>query len=87
VTFLLHALNYLLATAMWFVLGRLVLSMFIRNPKNQIWQLFLILTDPVYRATRWLTRGRVAERWLGPLSILWLLLARLLLGRLLFTIL
>ncbi|MHB8764159.1 MAG: hypothetical protein ACYDA8_07475 [Deferrisomatales bacterium] len=78
-TLLLHALNYLLATAMWFVLGRLFLSMFIRNVKNPIWQLFLLLTDPVYRLTARMTGNRVPEQWLGPVSILWLVLGRVLL--------
>ncbi len=77
-TTLLVAFNYLLATAMWFVLGRMFMGLFIRNPRNPVWQLFLLLTDPVYRVTRWLTRDRVPEKWLGVTTILWLVVGRVL---------
>jgi hypothetical protein len=68
--------NLLLATAMWLVLGRLALRLFIRNPRNAVWQMFLIATDPVYRVSRALTAGRVPESWLWLVSLVWLLLAR-----------
>jgi hypothetical protein len=71
--------NHLLSTAMWFIVGRLVLRVFIRDPQNFIWQLFLIATEPLYRASRWLTGGRVPERWLWLVSLAWLLALRVVL--------
>ena len=70
--------NFLLATAMWFVLGRLVLRLFIRNSNNPMWQLFLIVTAPVYHVSRALTWHRLPERWDWLVSLLWLLIARIL---------
>jgi hypothetical protein len=78
----LQTANFLLATAQWLILGRLVLRLFIRNPQNAVWQMFLIATDPPYRVSRFLTGGRVPESWLWLVSLLWLLAARLLLLRL-----
>ena len=68
--------NFLLATAMWFIVGRLVLRAFIRNEANPIWQMFLIITEPPYRVSRALTGGRVPERWIWLVSLVWLLVAR-----------
>jgi hypothetical protein len=73
----LNVANILLATAMWFILGRLVLRVFIRNERNPVWQMFLIITEPPYRVSRALTRGRVPEGWIWLVSLAWLLLARL----------
>jgi hypothetical protein len=74
---LFNTLNFLLATAMWLILGRLVLRVFIRNPRNAVWQMFLISTAPPYRVSRLLTFGRVPEGWLWLVSLAWLLLARI----------
>jgi hypothetical protein len=74
---LFNTLNFLLATAMWLILGRLVLGLFIRNPRNAVWQMFLISTDPPYRVSRFLTAGRVPEGWLWLVSLVWLLAARI----------
>jgi hypothetical protein len=73
----LNVANILLATAMWFILGRLVLRVFIRNERNPVWQMFLIVTEPPYRVSRALTGGRVPEGWLWLVSLAWLFLARL----------
>lgn len=73
----LQTANFLLATAQWLILGRLVLRLFIRNPRNAVWQMFLIATDPPYRVSRFLTGGRVPEDWLWLVSLLWLLVARI----------
>jgi hypothetical protein len=62
---------------MWLILGRLALGLFIRNPRNAIWQVFLVATDPVYRVSRALTGGAIPERWLSLVSLVWLLGARL----------
>ncbi|HEY7140534.1 MAG TPA: hypothetical protein VIE44_10575 [Methylomirabilota bacterium] len=78
----LQTANFLLATAQWLILGRLLLRLFIRNPRNAVWQMFLIATDPPYRVSRFLTGGRVAENWLWLVSLLWLLAARIVLARL-----
>ena len=74
--FALQTLNYLLATAQWLILGRLVMRLFVRNDRNAVWQVFLISTDPPYRVSRFLTGGRVPERWLWLVSLVWLLGAR-----------
>ena len=77
----LNLTNIVLATAMWFILGRLVLRVFIRNPANPIWWMFLVVTDPPYRVSRALTAGHVPERWLWLVSLVWLFAARLLVSR------
>jgi hypothetical protein len=73
----LHVLNFLLATAMWLILGRLFLRLFIRNPGNAVWQVFLVATEPPYRVSRFLTAGRVPERWIWLVSLAWLMVARI----------
>ena len=77
VDFALQTVNYFLATAQWLILGRLVLGLFIRNPANAVWQVFVISTEPPHRVSRALTRGRLGERWIPLVSLVWLLLARL----------
>jgi hypothetical protein len=76
VSVVLQTLNFLLATAQWLILGRLVLGLFVRNPRNAVWQMFLVATDPPYRVSRYLTGGRVPDRWLWLVSLAWLLAAR-----------
>ena len=78
--------NMLLATAMWLIVGRLVLRVFIRNPANPVWQMFLIATEPPYRVSRALTGWRVPERWIWLVSLVWLFAARLLVARLYTTV-
>jgi len=77
VDFAFQVVNYLLATAQWLILGRLVMGVFVRNPRNAVWQVFLIATEPPYRVTRVLTGGRVPERWLWLASLVWLMAARI----------
>ena len=72
-----YVVNFLLATAQWLIVGRMVMRLFVRNPANAVWQLFLISTEPAYRVSRALTLGRVPERWLWLVSLLWLFAARL----------
>jgi hypothetical protein len=79
---LVSVVNFLLSTAMWFILGRLVLSLFIRNEQNPIWQMFLIITEPPYRVSRVISAGRISERWIWLVSLAWLLAARILITRL-----
>ena len=71
-----YVLNFLLATAFWLTLGRLVMRFFVRNETNAVWQVFLVATDPVYRVSRALSRGRVPENWLWLVSLVWLTVAR-----------
>jgi hypothetical protein len=82
VDFVFQIANYLLATAQWLIVGRLVMGLFVRNPANPVWQVFLIATEPPYRVSRLLTGGRVPERWLWLVSILWLMVARIVVIRL-----
>lgn len=72
-----QVVNYLLATAQWLIVGRLVMGLFVRNPANAVWQVFLIATEPPYRVSRALTAGRVSERWLWLVSLVWLMVARI----------
>jgi len=73
----LYVANFLLATAQWLIVGRLVMRLFVRNPANAVWQVFLISTDPAYRVSRILTGWRVPENWLWLVSLLWLFAARI----------
>ena len=75
--FAFQVVNYLLATAQWLILGRLVMGVFVRNPRNAVWQVFLIATEPPYRVSRVLTQNRVPERWLWLVSLVWLMVARI----------
>ena len=72
-----YVVNFLLATAQWLIVGRMLMGLFVRNPANAVWQVFLISTEPAYRVSRVLTLGRVPERWLWLVSLLWLFAARL----------
>ena len=77
-----NAANFLLATAMWLIVGRIALRLFIRDAANPVWQMFLIATEPPYRVSRMLTGGRIPERWVWLVSLAWLLALRLVLSRL-----
>lgn len=45
-------LNWLLAIAMWLVIGRAVLDWLTRGRKTVVYQLFYILTEPLYQPLR-----------------------------------
>lgn len=72
-----YVLNFLLATAQWLIVGRLVMRLFVRSQSNAVWQVFLISTEPAYRVSRALTLGRAPEHWLWLISLVWLFAARL----------
>ena len=36
-----YVANFLLATAQWLIVGRLVMRLFVRDPANAVWQVFL----------------------------------------------
>jgi hypothetical protein len=57
------------------------LRLFIRNTHNPVWQLFLIVTEPLYRVSRSLTGERLSERWYWLVSLVWLLIARYVITR------
>jgi hypothetical protein len=76
VTDVFYVINFLLATAQWLIVGRMVMRPLVRNPANAVWQVFLISTEPAYRVSRVLTLGRVPERWLWLISLVWLFAAR-----------
>jgi hypothetical protein len=73
----LNAVNFLLATAQWLIVGRLVMRVFVRNEANAVWQVFLISTEPVYRLTRTLAVGKLPERWVWLAALVWLFVARI----------
>jgi len=77
-----YVVNFLLATAMWLIVGRLVLGLFVRDERNAVWQMFVIATEPPYRVSRFLTGHRLPERWIWLASLVWLLAARIALTRL-----
>ena len=72
-----YVVNFLLATAQWLIVGRMVMRPFVRNQANAVWQVFLVSTEPAYRVSRALTLGRAPERWLWLVSLIWLFAARL----------
>lgn len=74
--FVLDALNILLFAAMSFVIFRLVIGLFIRNERNPVWQAILVVTDPPYSITRTLTGGRVPERWVPAVTLVWIIAVR-----------
>lgn len=77
-----NLVNFLLSTAMWLIVGRLVLRLFIRDERNAVWQMFLIATEPPYRVSRTLTFHRLSERWTWLVSLVWLLALRIVLASL-----
>jgi hypothetical protein len=76
VVFVLDVLNILLFAAMSFVIFRLVIGMFIRNEQNPVWQALLVVTGPPYSVTRALTGGRLPERWVPALTLVWIVVVR-----------
>ncbi len=45
-------LNYTLSFLMWLVIGRAILSIFIKDPKNPIFGIFFMATEPIYKLVR-----------------------------------
>jgi hypothetical protein len=75
--FLLRAVVFLVDTATWLILARVLVQPLIRNPKGAFWQVFLIATEPVFRVSRLLFAGRVPERWIWLFSLAWLMVVRI----------
>jgi len=70
---IINVLNWLLAIAMWLVIGRAVLDWLTRGRRTVIHQLFYLLTEPLYRPLRRLLPD-------APAAALPLMLILLLLG-------
>ena len=72
-----HIPNYVLAAAMYTLLGRFGLSFFVPPDwENYIWRGFLKMTDPIVAAVRFITPLAVPELLLLPIGWLWLLMIR-----------
>jgi YggT family protein len=67
-----HIPNYVLAIAMYTLLGRLVLSFFFPpDATNYIWRAFVALTDPILVAVRWVTPRSVLPPVLILFAFIW----------------
>ena len=69
--------NYLLAVAMYTLLGRLVLGLFVPEQwDNYIWRAFRWITDPVLAAVRAISPALIAGSWLILAATVWVMIAR-----------
>jgi hypothetical protein len=75
--FSLRVVLFVVDTATWLILARVLVQPLIRNPKGAFWQVFLIATEPVFRVSRLLSAGRVPERWIWLVSLAWLMAVRI----------
>lgn len=75
--FLPRVVLFLVDTATWLILARALVQPLIRNPKGAVWQVFVIVTEPVFRVSRLLSAGRVPERWVWLVSLAWLTVVRI----------
>jgi YggT family protein len=72
--------NYLLAAAMYTLMGRFLLSLVFKpNSELVIWRVFCQLTDPILHTVRTLTPAMVPSGLVMVLAIVWMLLLRLML--------
>jgi uncharacterized protein YggT (Ycf19 family) len=79
-----HLPNFVLAAAMYTVLGRILLSFFAPpNWQNYIWLAFKRITDPFVNAVRFITPAAVNDIVLLIFTFLWLMLVRMVLFALL----
>lgn len=76
--FLLYqALNFVLAMAMYTLIGRFLLSLaFDPEDPRVIWRVFRQVTDPILAVVRLVTPRIVADRIVVLFAIVWLLLLR-----------
>jgi hypothetical protein len=73
-----HIPNFVLAAAMYTLLGRLFLGFFVpENWDNFIWRGFRLLTDPVVRVVRFITPEVLAHPVVLVFAALWLMALRL----------
>lgn len=72
-----HIPNYLLALAMYLMMGRLLLAPFVPpGSQNYIWRSFVRLTDPVVRLVALVTPGAVPPLVILVFGFLWVFLLR-----------
>lgn len=69
--------NLFLAACIYTLIGRFLLS-FVFRPDSPlvIWKVFRQITDPLLRATRFVTPAVVPEPVLLPFAIIWLIVLR-----------
>lgn len=69
--------SYLLAVVMWACFGRFVLSFFFRpDHPNNIWRVFLRLTDPALRLVSYITPRFMLPILMPLVAAFWLFVAR-----------
>lgn len=82
-----HLPNFVLAAVMYTLLGRLILGFFVAPDwKNYIWRAFVTITEPVVRATRFVTPQVLPHVVVVIFAILWVMLLRIGLFALLATL-
>lgn len=70
--------NYLLAAAMYTLMGRYLLSLvFKADSQLVIWRVFCQLSDPILHAVRAITPAMVPSGLVMVLAIVWMILLRL----------
>jgi uncharacterized protein YggT (Ycf19 family) len=73
-----HLPNFVLAAIMYTLLGRLSLSFFVAPDwKNYIWRAFVTITDPVVKATRFVTPQLLPHVVVLIFAVLWVMLLRI----------
>lgn len=73
-----HLPNYVLALAMYLVMGRLLLSPFVSpGSSNYIWRSFVRLTDPVVRIVGFVTPAQAPLMVTLVFTYLWLFVLRI----------
>jgi hypothetical protein len=72
--------NYLLAAAMYTLMGRYLLSLFFKpDSELVIWRVFCQLSDPILHTVRAITPAMVPSGLVMVLAIVWMILLRLML--------
>jgi uncharacterized protein YggT (Ycf19 family) len=72
--------NFILAAALYTILGRYVLSLVFKPDSDKvIWRVFSQITDPVLNAVRVITPAMVPNGMVMLFSVFWLVMARILL--------
>jgi uncharacterized protein YggT (Ycf19 family) len=72
--------NFVLAAAMYTLIGRYLLSLIIKADSQMvIWRVFAQLTDPILRFVRSLTPSMVPNGLVMVFSIFWIVLLRIML--------
>ena len=76
---------YVLAALMYTFLGRLILSIFYRQPEdNYIYKGFVLFTEPALSIVRFITPASVNARVVLVFAAIWMLVARILFQAVMF---